>query len=183
MLWHGHNDRGLALANALAATEAGAQIISGTLLGVGERAGNTPIEQVVSYLHQAGHSSLKPSGIVAYAQAVARCLELAIPDSQALVGRQTFATAAGTHAAAIVKALTLGEPFADYVFSGVPAASLQRRQTILVGPLMGVSGARHKLQELGLTATEARIQQLLHLARERATCLEDTEIAALFAKP
>src|SRR5262249_14174575 len=52
--WHGHNDRGLGLANALAAAEAGAAVISGTFLGIGERCGNTALEQVIAYLHAHG---------------------------------------------------------------------------------------------------------------------------------
>src|SRR5690606_38677212 len=45
--WHGHNDRGLALINALVALEAGADRIHGTAAGIGERVGNTPIDQVL----------------------------------------------------------------------------------------------------------------------------------------
>ena len=66
VLWHGHNDRGLSLANAMASAEAGVHIISGTFAGVGERAGNTPLEQAAVYLHQCGHIDFNLLAIPTY---------------------------------------------------------------------------------------------------------------------
>lgn len=179
ILWHGHNDRGLALANAMAAAEAGAEIISGTFLGVGERAGNTPLEQVVACLHSAGHRGLHPECVPGYCDAVAACLGLIVPDFQPLIGRQAFATGAGTHAAAIVKASAFGPDFADRVFSSVPAAMIDRRQEIVVGPAMGHAGASYKLAELGLEPSVENVERLLRFARAQRACLADADILSL----
>lgn len=69
--WHGHDDRGLAVANAIAAAEAGADTISGAFLGLGERAGNTALESVLMYLYQSGHQGYRMDRVVEHCRRLA----------------------------------------------------------------------------------------------------------------
>lgn len=179
ILWHGHNDRGLSLANAIAAAEAGVDIISGTFTGVGERAGNTPLEQVAIYLHQCGHTGFNLAAVASYCDAIAKHLRMAISDIHPLIGRQAFSTTAGTHAAAIIKAKTLGDDFADYVFSSVSASLIGRRQDILIGPTSGAASVRYKLMEIGVDASEKNTERVLAIAKKRGICLTTDEIKAI----
>ncbi len=144
--WHGHNDRGLSLANAIAAAEASADGISGTFLGLGERTGNTPLEQFILYLHSHGSQQFKLSQLVPYCKRLAKLTSTNIPIHAPLIGKQAFATCTGTHAAAIIKARALGSQFEDLVFSSVPANLLGQRQTLLVGPTSGRANAQFALQ-------------------------------------
>ncbi len=141
MVWHGHNDKGLSLANAMAAAMAGAQTISGTFSGLGERAGNTPLEQIIMLLFQAGNTQFDLTSLSPYCRKLAEYTHTPIPANTPLTGSQAFATSAGTHAAAILKARQLGQNFEDYVFSGVPASVLGRIQDVIIGPASGRANA------------------------------------------
>src|SRR3990167_6577076 len=73
--WHGHNDNGLALANALAAVDAGIDFISGTFLGIGERSGNTALEQVIFHLLHRGHSHFSLTPLMLYSEKLAKYVD------------------------------------------------------------------------------------------------------------
>ncbi len=77
--WHGHNDRGLALGNSLAAVEAGADRIHGTALGVGERVGNTPLDLLLLHLSQAGLVDIDATQLEPWCRAVAGAFGLNVP--------------------------------------------------------------------------------------------------------
>jgi 2-isopropylmalate synthase len=79
--WHGHNDRGLALSNALWAAAAGVQRVHGTGLGVGERVGNTPLELLIDNLALLGaRPRVAEAHLAAYCELAARALGLDVPD-------------------------------------------------------------------------------------------------------
>lgn len=174
--WHGHNDRGLALASSLAAAAAGADAISGAFLGIGERTGNTPLEQVVMFLAQHGNPSYRIEALAAYCRRLAEATATAIPDNAPLFGRQAFATCTGTHSAALLKARHLGGDLEDYVFSSVPASRLGRDQAISIGPTSGQSNALHILRELGLTVGDDMIRGLVGYAKAHDRALTADEI-------
>ncbi|MEZ4452897.1 MAG: hypothetical protein R3B09_25790 [Nannocystaceae bacterium] len=182
LVWHGHNDKGLAVANALAAARAGADTVSGAFLGLGERAGNTPLEQIAVLLSQSGNTRLNLGAIAPYARALAECAGHSIPPSTPIVGRQAFATGAGTHSAAILKARALGPEWEDHIFSGVAASSLGARQEIIVGPLAGRHAVAHVLGQLGYRATERQQEELIAFARTRREGLTSAEILAFLAR-
>ena len=177
--WHGHDDRGLALANALAAGAAGADRIHVTALGLGERTGNTALEQLLVNLKLLG--VWKP-GLESLHDHVVKCataVGLDIPAKQPIVGRSAFCTATGVHAAALAKARAKGEDWlADRIYSSVPAAWIGRRQEIEVGPLSGAANARERLRELGLPIDDDRVQRLLQCAKRAKRVLDDGEIRA-----
>jgi len=178
--WHGHNDKGLSLANAVAAVKAGADCISGSFLGIGERTGNTPLEQLLIYLHQYGHQNFDISKIVDYCQQLAEYTETSIPSNMPLVGEQAFTTCTGTHAAAIAKAKALGTEFEDLIFSSVPATDLSRQQTILLGPTSGSANARWVLSEAGIEPSEENVAKILQLAHSSDVWLDRNQVQAAF---
>src|SRR5580704_17862302 len=177
--WHGHNDRGLALVNALYALSVGADRVHGTALGIGERVGNAPIELILLNLrlHGALETGRDLSKLVEYCEVVARAVRWDIPSNYPLVGRDAFRTATGVHAAAIAKALQKGDlALADGVYSGVPAGVFGRRQEIDIGFMSGTSNVVFWLRERGIEPSEDLIAAVLQLAKENTRTLSDDEV-------
>lgn len=179
--WHGHDDRGLAVANALAAAEAGADTLSGAFLGLGERAGNTALESVLMYLHQAGHQGYRMDRVVGHCRRLAEATGSPVRPNAPLIGDQAFATCTGTHVAALVKARRWGRETEDLVFSSVPAAVLGRTQSIMVGPTSGRAAAREALASVGAPTDDENVEAVLARARSRDRWLEPSEIRELLA--
>jgi isopropylmalate/homocitrate/citramalate synthase len=171
LMWHGHGDQGLALANALAAVEGGASIISGTVLGIGERCGNIPLEQAMALAAAVGAPSIEPRALPDLCAQFAAAVGVAIPVNAPLVGADAFSTATGTHAAAVLKAMALGSEWADAVYSGVSAAVLGREQTLLIGPNSGRAAVRNALANVGLSVEQRVVDAVLTYCRERRVVL------------
>lgn len=175
--WHGHNDRGLSLDNALAALAAGADRIHASGLGVGERVGNTPMDQLLLNLHLLGWSAHGVSRLVDYTRKVSEALRVPIPCNYPLSGADAFRTGTGIHTAAIVKARRRGgEHLADRVYSSVPAGQFGREQRLEVSPMSGRSNVRFWLDSHGLPADEALCQELLTWAKTRDGTVSDEEL-------
>ncbi len=180
--WHGHNDRGLALVNALYALSVGADRVHGTALGIGERVGNAPIELILLNLRLQGElaQGRDLSRLVEYCEAVARAVRWNIPSNYPLVGRDAFRTATGVHAAAIAKALQKGDhELADIVYSGVPAGLFGRRQEIEIGFMSGTSNVAFWLRERSIEPNEALIAAILQVAKATTRTLSDDEVLAV----
>jgi 2-isopropylmalate synthase len=178
--WHGHRDRGLALANTLGAVKGGATRVHGTALGIGERSGNTPMEQILVNLNLLGLRDDDLRRLPDYAAAVSRALGLPFSANTPVVGRDAFRTGTGVHAAAVVKALAKGDDWlADRVYSGVPAAAVGRRQEIVVGPMSGASNVLHFLRTRGLTDDPEVVEAVLERAKESARVLTEEEVLAV----
>jgi isopropylmalate/homocitrate/citramalate synthase len=182
ILWHGHNDRGLALANSIAAIETGADIIGGAFLGIGERAGNTALEQVIMYLHQVKAGAFDLKGLIPYARKLAAATEFPIPVNAPIVGPQAFATCTGTHAAAVLKAAEIGTDFEDYVFSSIPASELGAMQDIGVGPTSGMANARYVLERGNMPSSAELAAELLAYAKRQQRLLQHDEVLAWYER-
>jgi 2-isopropylmalate synthase len=183
--WHGHNDRGLALENALWALEFGADRVHGTALGIGERVGNTPMELVLLNLRLLGQ--LGPdrdlTKLVEYCEAVAKALGWDIPVNYPLVGKDAFRTTTGVHAAAIIKAMQKGDAWlADRVYSGVPAGMFGRKQEIGVGFMSGASNVHSWLREHGIEPSEDLAAAILEVAKGTRHILTDDEVMAVVGR-
>ncbi|MEQ9322231.1 MAG: 2-isopropylmalate synthase, partial [Polyangiaceae bacterium] len=128
--WHGHNDRGLALENALWALEHGAHRVHGTALGIGERVGNAQMELILLNLKLLGLLEDQDlTKLLPYCQVAAEAVGWTVPINYPLIGADAFRTATGVHAAAIIKAKNKGDEWlADRVYSGVPAGMFGREQ-------------------------------------------------------
>jgi 2-isopropylmalate synthase len=179
--WHGHNDRGLALANALAAFDAGATRLHATALGVGERVGNTPMELLLLNLKLLGAFEGDLASLAGYCAHMARGLGLEIPPNHPLVGSDAFRTATGVHAAAIVKALGEGEWLAERVYSVVPASAFGRVQEICVGHMSGASNVAHWLRTRDIEPSDALVQAILARAKQADRVLTEEELMSLVA--
>lgn len=178
--WHGHNDRGLGVANAIAAFEAGADRLHGTILGIGERCGNVALDQLMINLHLMGFPKGDLSDLPALAERVAELCDVEIPANYPVLGRDAFRTGTGVHAAAIVKALHRGDvELADAVYSGVPAALVGRRQEIEIGPLAGHSNVIYWLEMNGYDPSPDRVDRILWTAKNSPRILSEAEIRAV----
>jgi 2-isopropylmalate synthase len=181
--WHGHNDRGLAVANALAAALAGADRLHGTARGVGERVGNPPMEQLLVNARLLGWAAPDLLRLGEYVETASDLLGIPVPPGAPVVGRDAFRTGTGVHAAAILKAARRGEPdVVDLVYSAVPAAWLGRRQEIEIGPMSGVSNVRCWLLARGIEPEEELVNRILRAAKRSRRNLKDAEIEAMVAR-
>jgi len=175
--WHGHRDRGLDLANTMAAIEAGAGRVHGTALGIGERVGNTPIEQLLVNLKLLGIRNDDLTRLPEYVRLVAQVTRVPMPVNTPIVGRDAFRTATGVHAAAVIKAHKKGHTWlADRIYSGVPAGWVGRTQEIEIGPMSGNSNVQYYLASHGVPVTPELTKRIIDEAKKSPRVLTDAEI-------
>lgn len=178
--WHGHRDRDLGVANALAALLAGADRVHGTILGVGERVGNAPLDLILINLNLLGWLTSDLTALPAYAALVSRACRVPIPYNYPALGRDAFRTGTGVHAAAVIKAEKKGDAWlADRVYSSVPAGMLGLKQEINVGPMCGESNVVYWLEAHGHSAERPLVEHIFRLAKQRETVFEDVELEAI----
>ena len=96
--WHGHNDRGLSIPVTLAAYQAGADRIHGCGLGIGERVGNTPMDQLLVNLRLQGIIEQDLTALGEYCNLISEACRVPIPYNYPVMGRDAFRTATGVHA-------------------------------------------------------------------------------------
>ncbi len=180
--WHGHCDRGLGVANSLAALMAGAQCVHACALGVGERVGNTQMDQMLVNLKLAGvppWASQDLTRLMEYCHAVSRATGVAIPSNYPVVGEDAFRTATGVHAAAVIKAYKKNDlELVNAVYSGVPAQLFGREQTIEIGPMSGKSNVLFWLEQHGIAATDEIVERVYGRAKASDHTLSEEEIRA-----
>jgi 2-isopropylmalate synthase len=179
--WHGHRDRGLDVANTLSAIEAGATRVHGTALGVGERVGNTPMEQILVNMKLLGWRNDDLSSLQTYVETASAAVGVPIPVNQPIVGPDAFRTATGVHAAAVIKAQCKGDSWlADRVYSGVPASMIGRSQEIEVGHLSGASNVHFFLTNRGLEDEDSVCEAILEAAKKSERLLTEEEVLEIF---
>jgi len=182
--WHGHRDRGLAVANSLAAFEAGADQVHGCALGIGERVGNTPLDLVLVNLKLSGAIDRDLSRLRDYCEKIAHATGVTIPPNYPVVGRDAFRTATGVHAAAVIKAYRKGDlRLANSVYSGVPSHFFGLDQIIEVGPMSGKSNVIYWLEKRGIEPSDDRIERIFAAAKQADRLLTEEEILALCGAP
>jgi 2-isopropylmalate synthase len=175
--WHGHNDRGFALINALTAIDAGAHRIHGCGLGIGERVGNTSMDLLLLNLKLMGWIDWDLSRLVDYVRKISEACKFPIAVNYPLSGPDAFRTATGVHAAAIIKAKKRGNDWlADRVYSGVPAGEFGRQQRIDIGHMSGMSNVKFWCELHGVPAEEALCRAILERAKRSAWTLSEDEI-------
>jgi 2-isopropylmalate synthase len=177
--WHGHDDRGLGLASALSAVEAGVGRVHATALGIGERGGTTPLELLVANLALLGGREPDAARLRAYAEHFASALGITIPENHPLVGANAFRTATGVHAAAIVKALDKGQALADHVYSLVPVSRFASGHDIRIGYMSGASNVVHWLKRHSIEPSDALVSRILERAKATNRVLRDDEVLAV----
>lgn len=178
--WHGHRDRGLSIANSLAAIAAGAQQIHGVALSLGERVGNTPMELLLVNLRLMGLRDNDLTYLRGYCEKVAKATHTTIPPNYPVFGRDAFRTATGVHAAAIIKALRKHDRrLADAVYSGVPAHMFGLEQIVEIGPMSGKSNVIYWLARHGIPESEELVNRIFEAAKQSPRVLTNEEIRAL----
>jgi len=181
--WHGHQDRGLGVINAIAAYEAGADRLHGTALGIGERVGNTSMDQLLVNLQLMGYIDRDLSNLKRYCETVSTSTGVPIPISYPVVGRDAFRTATGVHASAVIKAFNKGDDWlADMVYSGVPAKMVNCEQTIEIGPMSGKSNVLFWLERHGIPADDALVTRIFDAAKQSPRVLTESEVQVLCAE-
>lgn len=178
--WHGHQDRGLGVINSIAAIEGGADQVHGSALGVGERVGNTPMDQLLVNLKLMGWIDNDLSRLGEYCEVAAKSCGWTIPYNYPVFGRDAFRTATGVHAAAVIKSYRKGDnELADLVYSGVPAHLFGLKQKIEIGPMSGKSNVIFWLESRGLKPDEERVSRIFEHAKQSNGVLEEDEIMQL----
>ena len=154
---HCHNDLGLAVANSLAAVEAGARQVECTINGIGERAGNAALEEIAVALavrpdRYNTETRLKLSELYAISRLLSEITGVSVPPNKAVVGANAFAHEAGIHQDGILK-----NPLTYQVISpeavGVPAHKL------VLGKHSGRNALRARLAELGVVISEDELRE------------------------
>jgi 2-isopropylmalate synthase len=182
--WHGHRDRGLAIANSLAAIAAGARQVHGVALSLGERVGNTPLELLLVNLRLMGLRQNDLGYLRAYCEKIAKATHTTIPPNYPVFGRDAFRTATGVHAAAIIKALRNHDRrLADAVYSGVPAHLVGLEQIVEIGPMSGKSNVIYWLARHGVPETDEVVNRIFDAAKRSTRVLTDDEVRALANSP
>ena len=178
--WHGHNDRGLAIANSLAAVAAGAHQVHAAANALGERVGNTPMELMLVNLRLLGLIKQDLSRLKEYCEKVAKATHTRIPPNYPVVGHDAFRTATGVHAAALIKAFRKNDvELANAVYSGVPAHLFGLDQVIEIGPMSGKSNVLYWLEKHHIPADESLVNRIFDAAKRSARVLTDEEVLAL----
>ena len=179
--WHGHRDRGLGLANCLAAIEEGVDRVHGTALGIGERVGNAEMDLLLINLKLLGAHRHDLSRLPEYSRLASRACGVPIPPSYPVLGDDAFRTGTGVHAAAIIKARKKGHAWlADRIYSGVPAGDFGLAQRIEISPVSGLSNVKCWLEEHGYDPTDdALCQTLFDAAKRMNRVIRDDELHAM----
>jgi 2-isopropylmalate synthase len=178
--WHGHRDRGMGLANSLAAFRAGVTRVHGCALGIGERCGNTEMDLLLVNMKLLGWIDRDLTRLGEYCRTVSEATGVPIPNNYPVIGSDAFETATGVHAAAVIKAYNKGEAWlADRIYSGVTAGDFGLRQKIRIGPMSGKSNVVHWLKERGIDPSEDRVERIFQAAKRSDRLLEDDEIERL----
>jgi 2-isopropylmalate synthase len=178
--WHGHNDRGLSIANSLAAVAAGAHQVHAAANALGERVGNTPMELMLVNLRLMGLIQQELSRLKEYCEKVAHATHTTIPPNYPVFGHDAFRTATGVHAAALIKAFRKNDlELANAVYSGVPAHLFGLDQVIEIGPLSGKSNVLFWLEKHRISVDDAIVTRIFDAAKQSSRVLSDAEVLAL----
>ncbi|MGZ8842501.1 MAG: LeuA family protein [Pyrinomonadaceae bacterium] len=178
--WHGHQDRGLGLINSIAAIKAGANQVHGSALGMGERVGNTPMDQLLVNLKLMGWIDNDLTRLREYCDTAAEGCKWTIPLNYPVFGRDAFRTATGVHAAAVIKSYRKGDTeLADLIYSGVPAGQFGLKQVIDIGPMSGKSNVIFWLESRGIEASDERVNRIYGRAKQASAVLNEEELMTL----
>ncbi|PUA34371.1 MAG: hypothetical protein B9J98_00575 [Candidatus Terraquivivens tikiterensis] len=152
---HCHDDMGLAVANSLSAVEAGAEIIHATVNGIGERAGNASLEEIVVALHvlYGVKTNVNLREIYRTSRLVAKLTRVWVPKNKAIVGENAFSHESGIHVHGILGSPETYEPIAP--------ETVGRRRRIVAGKHSGIHAIDFLLKEYGIDVDRAKAKEVL----------------------
>ncbi|MEM1550995.1 MAG: 2-isopropylmalate synthase [Candidatus Bathyarchaeia archaeon] len=157
---HCHDDFGLAVANTLAALRAGVEVAHVTVNGLGERAGNASLEEVVVALklQYSVNTSIKTELLYNTSMLVSRLTGIPVQPNKAIVGENAFTHESGIHTHAI-----LVDPS---TYEAISPETVGRVRRLVVGKHAGSSGIRAALLEMGLNPTEEQLKEIFRRVKE-----------------
>jgi homocitrate synthase NifV len=177
--FHGHNDLGMATANTVAAIEAGAPAVSVTVNGIGERAGNAPLEQVaLAIKHIDGqHSTVDSRRLVNLCRMVSQITNRPIPVDQPITGETVFSHESGIHCAAMLRDPDSYQPFS-------PAVIGRNDARLVVGRHSGANVIKHVMKKAGVILDAPMADALLSAVRthslQKKAALSTGELVRLY---
>jgi homocitrate synthase NifV len=153
--FHGHNDMGMAVANALSALESGARSVSVTVNGLGERAGNAALEQMVMALrlHPDLDCAMDTAALLSLSRLVAGAAGRTIAPDQPVVGDRVFTHESGIHCHAMFKDARAYEPF-------TPQQAGHTDRSFVLGTHSGGTAIRNLLRQAGIRISARQAQSL-----------------------
>ncbi|PKM94677.1 MAG: homoaconitate hydratase [Firmicutes bacterium HGW-Firmicutes-1] len=158
--FHGHNDLGMGTANALAAYKGGAGYISCSVNGLGERAGNTPLEEIVTAIRyvEGCEEKMKMKKIMTVSKMVEKYSGRKVQDSKPIVGKEVFSHEAGIHVDGLLKDILTYEEISPEIFG--------RHRKIVLGKHSGKHAIKHDYQKRGIVISDAEVEQILKELRQ-----------------
>lgn len=174
--FHGHNDFGMATANGLMAFKAGAKFISCSVNGLGERAGNTALDEIVmavKYLEN-GYSDINIKKFMKLSEIVAEYSGRKIWESKPFVGEKVFSHESGIHVDGIIKFPS------NYEF--YPPEDIGRTREIVIGKHSGIASLSSKLNEMGIKVSKQETENILKLYKEGLEKDKNRDIMTILCK-
>ena len=173
---HCHNDFGMAVANSLAGVEAGASQIHVTMNGLGERAGNAALEEVVMALHLIYNRKTGINTRLLYdtSRLVAKLTGVAIQPNKAIVGENAFAHESGIH--------TRGVTVVPLTFEPIKPELVGRKRKLVAGKLAGTSGIKAELEEAGIYPDKDQLREIVRKVKElgdKGKTVTDADLLAM----
>jgi homocitrate synthase NifV len=166
---HCHNDFGMATANAIAALEAGANYLDATVLGLGERAGNSRLEEITGYLaFILNNKKYHPEFLPKLCQFVAQTTEKKIADNHPLVGSAIFTCETGLHQHGISINPNIYEPYAPERIGG--------KRELRFGEKTGTRAVQLQLDQAGLQLNEVQIKNVVSRVRSANQTLNQQQL-------
>ena len=180
---HCHNDLGLAVSNSLAAVQAGARQVEGCINGIGERAGNASLEEIIMALNTRRdlfdiHTGIDTTQIYPTSRMVSRITGMPIQPNKSVVGENAFRHASGIHQDGILKERTTYEVM-DPTTIGWPG------NVLVLGKLSGRAGLRSRLEALGynLSAEDLnRVFEGFKVLADKKREVTDRDLESLMAE-
>jgi 2-isopropylmalate synthase len=173
---HCHDDFGMAVANSLAAVEAGAAQVHVAVNGLGERAGNASLEEVVMALHEIYKYKTNVNTRLLYSTSrmVASLTGIAVQANKAIVGENAFAHESGIH--------TRGVTEKPLTFEPIKPELVGRTRKLVAGKLAGTRGIKAELEEVGIHPTEEQIKEIVQRVKDlgdKGKMVTDADLLAL----
>lgn len=170
---HCHDEFGMAMGTTVAAVEAGADVVSSTINGVGSRAGNCATEEIALALQvlYGVDTGVDLSKLKETCELVSRLSGVPIHNHKSVAGRNIFAIEAGMTVAGVLKN--------HWTVESYEPALVGQKRSIVLGKKSGKASVEYKLQEMNQSYTPEQVQELLHMVKELSTekkrCIEDEE--------
>ncbi len=175
---HTHNDFGMASANSVSALKAGAGSLSGSISGIGERAGNCALEEVIAYFNFIENKKIKFDLIKAknLAKLIAKITKRPMPVSKPIFGKNIFYHEAGIHTDGILK-----NPIN---YEAYPPEYVGAERKLLIGKHSGSAAIKYKLNKMGLQINNEDVKNILDIVKAESVklkrCLSDKEVESIY---